>query len=228
MQMVALDLRYPVASFRERIRLCRRSSIFKLECHLITRQSIATHRTRGPCGQTAQHAVWRNRWHSAAMDRCAGPLSESWVVGHEQLPRIGLASTHSAWCPPKRIPMEGERYCLTSDAIAGLGWNSYSFGFGLIVRSAHSRSCRAISMGSAVVTSLAASRSTSCYFSPRANLDVLRRMARALKPGGRILIDHRDRNRDARLPRAVVGPCALRNAGTSGDEVRSARRALVG
>src|SRR5215831_5051546 len=70
-------------------------------------------------------------------------------------------------------------------------------------------------MGSAVVTSLAASRSTSCYFSPRANLDVLRRMARALKPGGRILIDHRDRNRDARLPRAVVGPCALGNAGTS-------------
>ena len=88
--------------------------------------------------------------------------------------------------------------------------------------------CRAISIGSAVVTSLAASRSTSCYFSPRANLDVLRRMARTLKPGGRILIDHRDRNRDARLPRAVVGPCALRNAGTSGDEVRSVRRALVG
>jgi len=51
--------------------------------------------------------------------------------------------------------MEGERYCLTSDAIADLGRYSYSFGFGLIVRSAHSRGCRAISMGSAVVTSLA-------------------------------------------------------------------------
>jgi len=38
------------------------------------------------------------------------------------------------------------------------------------------------------------------YFSPRENLDVLCRMARALKPGGRILIDHRDRDRDARLP----------------------------
>jgi SAM-dependent methyltransferase len=38
------------------------------------------------------------------------------------------------------------------------------------------------------------------YFSPRENLDVLRRMARALRPGGRILIDHRDRDRDARLP----------------------------
>ena len=38
------------------------------------------------------------------------------------------------------------------------------------------------------------------YFSPRENLDVLRRMARALRPGGRILIDHRDRDRDVRLP----------------------------
>ena len=37
------------------------------------------------------------------------------------------------------------------------------------------------------------------YFSPRENLDVLRRMARALRPGGRILIDHRDPDRDARL-----------------------------
>ena len=38
------------------------------------------------------------------------------------------------------------------------------------------------------------------YFSPRENLDVLRRMARALRPGGRILIDHRDRDHDATLP----------------------------
>jgi SAM-dependent methyltransferase len=38
------------------------------------------------------------------------------------------------------------------------------------------------------------------YFSPRENLDVLRRMARALKPGGRILVDHRDREFDATLP----------------------------
>jgi len=38
MQMVALDLRYPVASFRERILLGRRSSIFKLERHLTTRE----------------------------------------------------------------------------------------------------------------------------------------------------------------------------------------------
>jgi SAM-dependent methyltransferase len=38
------------------------------------------------------------------------------------------------------------------------------------------------------------------YFSPRQNLDVLRRMARALKPSGRILIDHRDRDYDPRLP----------------------------
>jgi SAM-dependent methyltransferase len=32
------------------------------------------------------------------------------------------------------------------------------------------------------------------YFSPRENLDVLRGMARALRPGGRILIDHSDRS----------------------------------
>ncbi len=38
------------------------------------------------------------------------------------------------------------------------------------------------------------------YFSPRENRDVLRRMARALKPGGRILIDHRDRKHDVGLP----------------------------
>lgn len=38
------------------------------------------------------------------------------------------------------------------------------------------------------------------YFSPRENLAVLRGMARALRPGGRILIDHRDRERDATLP----------------------------
>src|SRR4030095_4458010 len=52
------------------------------------------------------------------------------------------------------------------------------------------------------------------YFSPRANLDVLRRMARALKPGGRILLAHPDREREARLSgrwwdRAADGPLAL-------------------
>lgn len=38
------------------------------------------------------------------------------------------------------------------------------------------------------------------YFSPREKPDVLRRMARALNPGGRILVDHRDRDHDAKLP----------------------------
>jgi SAM-dependent methyltransferase len=38
------------------------------------------------------------------------------------------------------------------------------------------------------------------YFSPRENEAVLRRMARALRPGGRILIDHRDPGFDATLP----------------------------
>lgn len=36
------------------------------------------------------------------------------------------------------------------------------------------------------------------YFTPRENLEVLRRMARALRPGGRILVDHRDRLHDER------------------------------
>jgi SAM-dependent methyltransferase len=38
------------------------------------------------------------------------------------------------------------------------------------------------------------------YFAPRENEAVLRRMAGALRPGGRILIDHRDPGYDARLP----------------------------
>ena len=38
------------------------------------------------------------------------------------------------------------------------------------------------------------------YFSARENEAVLRRMARSLRPGGRILIDHRDPGFDATLP----------------------------
>ena len=41
------------------------------------------------------------------------------------------------------------------------------------------------------------------YFSPRQNEAVLRRMARALRPGGRLLIDHRDPAYDAALPRRL-------------------------
>ena len=41
------------------------------------------------------------------------------------------------------------------------------------------------------------------YFTPAENQAVLRRMARALKPGGRLLIDHRDPVYDATLPRRL-------------------------
>jgi len=39
------------------------------------------------------------------------------------------------------------------------------------------------------------------YFTPAQNEAALRRMARALRPGGKLLIDHRDPSYDARLPR---------------------------
>jgi SAM-dependent methyltransferase len=39
------------------------------------------------------------------------------------------------------------------------------------------------------------------YFTPAQNQAVLRRMARALRPGGRLLVDHRDPAYDADLPR---------------------------
>jgi len=39
------------------------------------------------------------------------------------------------------------------------------------------------------------------YFTPAQNRAVLRRLARALRPGGRLLIDHRDPVYDATLPR---------------------------
>lgn len=39
------------------------------------------------------------------------------------------------------------------------------------------------------------------YFTPAENRAVLRRLARALRPGGRLLIDHRDPAYDATLPR---------------------------
>lgn len=41
------------------------------------------------------------------------------------------------------------------------------------------------------------------YFSPAENEMVLRRMARALKPGGRLVVDHRDPAYDATLPRRL-------------------------
>jgi SAM-dependent methyltransferase len=47
------------------------------------------------------------------------------------------------------------------------------------------------------------------YFTPTQNETALRRMARALRPGGQILIDHRDPAYDATLPRRLwyrVGP----------------------
>jgi SAM-dependent methyltransferase len=45
---------------------------------------------------------------------------------------------------------------------------------------------------------------TSCgYFTPAQNVATLRRMARALRPGGRLLVDHRDPAYDAGLPRRL-------------------------
>jgi SAM-dependent methyltransferase len=44
------------------------------------------------------------------------------------------------------------------------------------------------------------------YFSPRENQAVLGRLARALRPGGLILIDHRDPGHDARLPQRLWYP----------------------
>jgi SAM-dependent methyltransferase len=41
------------------------------------------------------------------------------------------------------------------------------------------------------------------YFTPAQNEAALRRMARALRPGGRLLIDHRDPGYDATLPRRL-------------------------
>ena len=41
------------------------------------------------------------------------------------------------------------------------------------------------------------------YFTPAQNEAVLRRMARALRRGGRLLVDHRDPVHDARLPRRL-------------------------
>jgi SAM-dependent methyltransferase len=41
------------------------------------------------------------------------------------------------------------------------------------------------------------------YFTPAQNVAALRRMARALRPGGRLLVDHRDPAYDAGLPRRL-------------------------
>ena len=41
------------------------------------------------------------------------------------------------------------------------------------------------------------------YFTPAQNAAALRRMARALRPGGRLLVDHRDPAYDAGLPRRL-------------------------
>jgi SAM-dependent methyltransferase len=41
------------------------------------------------------------------------------------------------------------------------------------------------------------------YFTPAQNVAALRRMARALRPGGRLLIDHRDPDYDVDLPRRL-------------------------
>ena len=41
------------------------------------------------------------------------------------------------------------------------------------------------------------------YFTPAQNVAALRRMARALRPGGRLLVDHRDPAYDADLPRRL-------------------------
>jgi SAM-dependent methyltransferase len=44
------------------------------------------------------------------------------------------------------------------------------------------------------------------YFSPRENVAALRRLTRAVQPGGLVLIDHRDPAYDARLPQRLWYP----------------------
>jgi SAM-dependent methyltransferase len=44
------------------------------------------------------------------------------------------------------------------------------------------------------------------YFSPRENVAVLRRLTRAVRPGGLVLIDHRDPGHDSRLPQRLWYP----------------------
>lgn len=48
------------------------------------------------------------------------------------------------------------------------------------------------------------------YFTPAQNAAALRRMARALRPGGRLLVDHRDPAHDAGLPRRLWYPTGRR------------------
>src|SRR5262249_9480089 len=98
-----------------------------------------THRARLPCAQAAQqHTVRSDRRYAAAMDRFAGLLAEDWLVAHEQLPQSGFTGPRPARGAYLRDLDGRRRYDLTSDATAGLRRYGYSFGFGLVVRSAHS------------------------------------------------------------------------------------------
>src|SRR5215470_17407971 len=146
-QMVATDFRPPVELVQhlsERLPLGRGVvSKFEFKLCFAARHWITTYRTRRPCAPAAERAARLARWQSAAKNRFAGFLSEDWLIRHCDPPRMTNTNTI------RRIM---RHLCLLSGITQELFRNRFARPVGRIVRSARSRSWRAISIASASVS----------------------------------------------------------------------------
>ena len=156
-QMVAPDLWSRAESSQhtpQRQPLRRRgSSKFKLELHLAGCYPNPADRTTLASARAGAHAIRLGRRQLAALYRCSSFVSEEWLVERGSGPRMALP-VHAHYVAPAMRTSDGRRAEMPSPPMLSQGplRAQFRFDLGLMVRSAPSRSCRAISTGSASIS----------------------------------------------------------------------------
>ena len=156
-QMVALDLRSRAESPQhtpQRPPLGRPGrSKFKLEAHLAESDPTLAYRTTLVSAAAGGNAMRLGRRQSAALDSCSSFVSEERLVERGSGPRMALP-VHAHYVAPAMRTSDGRRAEMPSPPMLSQGplRAQFRFDLGLMVRSAPSRSCRAISTGSASIS----------------------------------------------------------------------------